>query len=368
MSDFLGRYTGTLVAEQLRREWLIVLGKRQQWELLRRRFPNLVVDDAEVTCYSLQARWRRGDRAAVEEFRRVWASARELPEACVPIAESEIAAGRLTARHVWDRARMLLQADRMAAAKRVVDYLPAGEMPDDRTLDSVRSQPARFIERAEKLDLKKRTNRELLVYAFARLARSDLTAAAGQWTKKLQERLPPEDQASIWSHLATQAARQHDPRALEWFANADTAALADEQLEWRVRAALRHGEWLDVRTTIEKMTPAGRSDPAWVYWQGRALRQFGQRDEADQLRADRGRASFLRQALARGAGAAAHGPVAPRAADAGGHQPSGRERWPAARRDALPDRHERAAGRRGARGAVRRRARMELVAARDGRP
>ena len=283
MSDFLGRYAGTLVAEQLRREWLIVLGKRQQWELFDAAFPNLVVDDAEVTCYSLQARWRRSDRAAVEEFRRIWASPRELPEGCVPIAESEIAAGRLTARHVWERARMLLQADRMAAAKRVVDYLPAGEIPDDRTLDSVRSQPARFIERAEKLDLKKRTNRELLVYAFARLARSDLTAAAGQWTKKLQERLPPEDQASIWSHLATQAARQHDPRALEWFANADMAALADEQLEWRVRAALRQGEWLDVRTTIEKMTPAGRSDPAWVYWHGRALRQFGQRDEADQL-------------------------------------------------------------------------------------
>ena len=50
-----------------------------------------------------------------------------------------------------------------------------------------------------------------------------------------------------------------------------------------MRAALRQGEWLDVRTTIEKMTPAGRSDPAWVYWHGRALRQFGQRDEADQL-------------------------------------------------------------------------------------
>jgi soluble lytic murein transglycosylase len=283
VSDFLGRYTGTLVAEQLRREWLIALGKGQQWELFDAALPNLVVEDPDATCYSLQARWRRGDGTGVEEFRRVWASPRELPEGCVPIAESEIAAGRLTARQVWDRVRMLLQADRMAAAKRTVDYLPAGEMPDDRTLDSVRAQPARFIERAEKLDFKKRTNRELLVYAFARLARSDLTAAAGHWTKKLQERLPPEDQASIWGHLATQAARQHDPRALEWFANTDADALTDEQLEWRVRAALRQGEWAEVRTAIEKMTPAGRNDPAWVYWQARTLRQLGQREEADQL-------------------------------------------------------------------------------------
>ena len=61
VSDFLGRYTGTLVAEQLRREWLLVLGKRQQWELFDAAFPNLVSDDPEVTCYSLQSRWRRGD-------------------------------------------------------------------------------------------------------------------------------------------------------------------------------------------------------------------------------------------------------------------------------------------------------------------
>ena len=39
VSDFLGRYAGTLVAEQLRREWLIVLGKRQQWELFDARAP-----------------------------------------------------------------------------------------------------------------------------------------------------------------------------------------------------------------------------------------------------------------------------------------------------------------------------------------
>ena len=123
VSDFLGRYTGTLVAEQLRREWLIVLGKRQQWELFDAAYPNLSIDDADVTCYVLLSRWRRGDGVAVEEFRRVWASPRELPDGCVPIAESEIQAGRLTTRHVWERARLLLQAGQLAPAKRALDYL-----------------------------------------------------------------------------------------------------------------------------------------------------------------------------------------------------------------------------------------------------
>ncbi|MET0680803.1 MAG: transglycosylase SLT domain-containing protein, partial [Burkholderiales bacterium] len=282
VSDFLGRHVGTLVAEQLRREWLIVLGKRQQWELFDVAFPNLVGDDAEANCYSLQSRWRRGDATAVDEFRRVWASPRELPEGCVPIAESEIQAGKLTTRHVWERARLLLLAGQAAPAKRTLDYLPANEQPDDRTLDSIRSQPAKFIERADKLDLKRRANRELLLYAFARQARLEVSLAASQWTKKLQERLPPEDQAVVWGQLATQAARNHDARAREWFANAEGAALADEQLEWRVRAALRAGDWSDVRAGIEKMTPLARNDPAWTYWQGRSLRVTGAKAEADQ--------------------------------------------------------------------------------------
>jgi len=283
VSDFLGRYTGTLLAEQLRREWLIVLGKRQDWTLFDAAFPNLSIDDPEANCYSLQSRWRRGDGAAVEEFRRVWANPRELPDGCVPIAESEIQAGRFTARHVWDRARALLEAGQVAAARRTLDYLPASEQPDDRTLGAIRGQPARFIERADKLDLKRRANRELLLYAFARQARLEVSVAANLWTRKLQERLPPEDQAWVWGQLATQAARGHDPRAVEWFANADGPALTDEQLEWRVRAGLRAGDWSDVKTAVERMTPLRRDEPAWAYWAGRSLRVAGAKADADQL-------------------------------------------------------------------------------------
>jgi soluble lytic murein transglycosylase len=283
VSDFLGRHTGTLLADQLRREWLIVLGKRQDWTLFDAAFPNLSVDDAEATCYSLQSRWQRGDGQAVAEFRRVWASPRELPEGCVPIAESEIQAGKLTARHVWERARLLLQAGQVAPAKRALDYLPASEQPDDAALNAIRTQPAKFIERSDKLDFKRRANRELLLYAFARQSRMEVSVAANLWTKKLQERLPSEDQAWVWGQLATQAARSHDARAVEWFANANGAALTDEQLEWRVRAALRAGDWSDVKTTIETMTPLGRNEPAWAYWSGRSLRAMGAKADADQF-------------------------------------------------------------------------------------
>ena len=281
--DFLARHNGTLVAEQLRRDWLKALARRQAWDAFEAEVPNVAGDDPELACLALQARWRRGDGAALEEFRRVWASPRDLPDGCHPIAESEIAAGRLTARHVSERTRLLLETGQFAGAKRLIGTLPAGDAPDERSVDSIRRAPQPFLAGADRLDLKKRSNRELVLFALARTARSDVEVAATHWTRKLQDRFPPEDQAWAWGQLGTQGARQHHPRALEWFANADGIALRDDQLEWRARAALREGDWREVRAAVEKMTPLGRNDPAWLYWHGRARRALGQPEEAQIL-------------------------------------------------------------------------------------
>src|SRR4030042_1175757 len=40
IKDFLARHAGTALAEQLRREWLVVLGKNGQWELFREDRPS----------------------------------------------------------------------------------------------------------------------------------------------------------------------------------------------------------------------------------------------------------------------------------------------------------------------------------------
>ncbi len=57
LREFLDRHAGTVLAEQLRRDWLRVLGKNRQWELFRQEYPALVRDDPDVACYALQERW-----------------------------------------------------------------------------------------------------------------------------------------------------------------------------------------------------------------------------------------------------------------------------------------------------------------------
>ncbi|MCX7139725.1 MAG: transglycosylase SLT domain-containing protein [Proteobacteria bacterium] len=282
--DFLSRHQGSYVAELVRKEWLKVLGKRQQWDLFRTEFPSLVGDDNDVTCYALQTRWQLRDESALAEVKTQWYVPRDLPEGCVPLAEELISRGQLTNRHVWDRIRLLLEAGSVSGAWRTAAYLPPKEALDRGRLFGVAAGPQRYLDDKKK-DLSRRQARELTLFALQRLARNDTVAAADYWDKKLRAKFSADEQGYAWGQLALQAAKRNLPQALEWYANADAsgATLGEEQLAWRVRAALRQGSWREVKAAVDKMPQPQRNEPTWIYWQGRAAQALGNAAEAQTL-------------------------------------------------------------------------------------
>jgi soluble lytic murein transglycosylase len=272
--EILARNEGLLLGERLRNDWLRMLARQQQWDVLLAEYPKLVDEDPDVTCLALQARWRNGDRSALSEVLAFWRAPRDIPAGCAPLIESEIADGKLATEDVWDRVRLLLRANQIGPAKRTINYLPAAETPSERTLDAIARNPNNYIEKT-KHDLRKRVHRELAIYALTRVAQRDAELAASYYTRRFQEQFPPEDQGYIWGQIATNAARQHLPAATMWFARTGDAPLADEQLAWRARAALRQGDWREVGAAIDRMSAEGREDAAWVYWKARSLRAAG---------------------------------------------------------------------------------------------
>jgi soluble lytic murein transglycosylase len=66
-------------------------------------------------------------------------------------------------------------------------------------------------------------------------------------------------------------------------AEAAGAPLSEEQLAWRLRAALRQGDWREVQVSAQMMSPLQRNEPAWIYWQGRASQALGNAAEARAL-------------------------------------------------------------------------------------
>ena len=54
---FISTYDGSAIADRMRNDWLLVLGKRKDWNQFDREYPKFVLDDdTNVKCYSLQSR------------------------------------------------------------------------------------------------------------------------------------------------------------------------------------------------------------------------------------------------------------------------------------------------------------------------
>jgi soluble lytic murein transglycosylase len=281
---FLARERGTVLAERVRKEWLKVLGKQGRWDLFRSEHPLLVHDDSDIVCYALQARWEQKDESALDEVRPQWDAPRELPDGCVPLAEALIARGVFTDRQIWERVRLLLRARLVTAAWRTAEYLPRSEQPDRGKLFEAAAGPKRYLNERNK-DLSRRQVRELVMFALYRLARSDPLAAEHYWRKQPRAKFPAEERGYVWGQLALQAAWHNLPQALAWYgyAEADGARLSEKQLDWRMRAALRQGDWREVLVSAQMMSPLQRNEPAWIYWKGRAEKALGNAGRARSL-------------------------------------------------------------------------------------
>ena len=275
--SFLAKYPQSYLGDRLRADWIRQLGRRGEWQPLREEYPALVNEDSDTTCWALQARWRMGDAEALTEARGFWRNARAIPEPCVPMLDELTARGEITVAHTWERVRALLDAGQIAIATRTIERLPVPDTLDPKLIAQINSSaPAavRVLER-NNFDLRTRAARETLLFAIGRVARNEVGDAAAQ-VENFKARMVPEDRAQALSLLGLQGARQHHPEALNWYRAVPAVGLSEEHLAWRTRAALRAGNWAEVKLAIDAMSANQRAEATWTYWLGRALRELGQ--------------------------------------------------------------------------------------------
>jgi soluble lytic murein transglycosylase len=273
--EFLATHPRLYVAERLRVDWLRVLGKRADWPEFNRQAVLYTREDLEVSCYRWISRLERGDDSALGDAMAMWLEPLELPEGCQRLTATLLARGQVSVTDIWRRVRVLFEHGQITAAKTALGLLPRSEAPEERMLAEAARQPRRLLERLPRV-LEARPAREVAVLAAVRLARNDSQAAAAALQGPLAERLADSELQYLWGLVGYESAREHHDDALRWFARAGDAPLHDRQLAWKVRAALRHGDWGVVRDSIDRMSSAAAHEPAWIYWYGRALAAQGE--------------------------------------------------------------------------------------------
>ena len=273
---FLARFAGSRVADDLRAQWLLVLGNRRDWKRFDLELAPLVLDKLEVRCYAWASRLAQGDRSVLDAAINLWLEPIKLPAGCDRLAEDMAESGALTEDLAWRRARVQMEEKRRAETGRALEFVPQKDRPDAATLRLVAQKPDLVIAKLlKKKKLEQRGDRELAVLAMIRLAGISSQRAADLLEGALANSLDEADRQYLWGRIALESARRHEPQALAWYAHVGHEPLTYEQREWKARAALRAGHWVSLRDAIDEMPVEAHRDPAWTYWYGRALAELG---------------------------------------------------------------------------------------------
>lgn len=281
IAEFVERHDGSYLAEKMRTAWLKWLVDKKDWIQARRQLALLKRPDAEADCLGLELRMQLGEPEAVQVARDLLGRPAPLAEACRTPMERLARSGELTADEIWLRLRRQLAQGRLKEARTVAGWLPAQAAPAWRGVESVIDHPARHLAKLPDNFAARRSGRELAMFAVLRMARGDARVAATRWSD-IESRFAADERAFVWSRLALRAALDHQPEAGDWFGRAASlgATFDEEEAGWRIRAALRRGDWPAVAHAIDALPAPQKALPEWRYWHGRALAAQGAADAA----------------------------------------------------------------------------------------
>ena len=270
VNAFLQRWAGSYQEDRLRNDWLLLLGQRRDWEQFAELHPHYRMgDDREVRCYALAIDQIRGQAAqdAGAEVLRNWYALRDMDDGCANAAAEMLAARQVKPLDIWRKARLAAEANRLRVARKAVEVVaPEALAPLREALDA----PAKYLK--GHATARGRERQELVVLALIRMAVSDAGVAANLLENKWGVHLSAEERNWLWGVIGKQAALSLSPDAAGYFGNVSRDAdLNDDLLAWKVRAALRAGQWKQVGRAIDAMSPTARQDSTWTYWKARSL-------------------------------------------------------------------------------------------------
>jgi soluble lytic murein transglycosylase len=270
--DFLARYEGNAIADRLRNDWLLELGRARNWTLFDEQYPQFVLDDdTQVKCYALMSKALKGQDVA-NDARAVLVSPQNYGEACPALITTLVQGSQFTANDVWSQIRLVAESGYAGTIRRLAGLTDTSETALMQALDKPDSVVARGAGSG-------RAAHEVFIVALGRAAKNDPTRAVDALVKNA-DRLNAQELALAWSQIALQSSLKLAPDATVYWHRTSGAPLSPDGHQWKVRAALRAGDWKLVKSAIEAMPAKLKDDPVWVYWLGRAFRAEGKQEEA----------------------------------------------------------------------------------------
>jgi soluble lytic murein transglycosylase len=281
LHDFLERNPEAVVSDQLRKKWLKLLIERGDWNTVISEYRD-VDPDNELNCQRLSylIRVSQEQSGLMAEAGKLWLTGSRLPAACDPVFEAWRKAGYMTSDMVWARIQIAMEKRNLTLAESLGRYLePTERVWVQRWLEMHRQPQQELLHLRYPVETP--VARHIIRHGVVRLAYTDPDEAMRLWqTIKERYEFFGEDDNYVLRWVGILAAQAHHPRAVEWL-SAASADVDDETLrQWRVRAAIRNGEWQTGLRFLALLPDLEQKEGEWRYWKARMLERTGEEKQA----------------------------------------------------------------------------------------
>ena len=271
---FLEENRDAPVSDIIRKKWLRQLASKGEWEAFLREYQD-VENDPELQCQRL-TQLLRPERATppaplMAEIEKLWLTGKPLPAACDAVFVAWKKSGHMTSEKVWERIRLAMENGQLGLAER---SRALSRLFGTRLGHALAGDAPRSAARARSFALSRRDTGGARYRASRHRAHGAPRSRGGDATVAEAQEPPPLPRRGRELRAAPSRHRRganHLPVALTWLANVSADA-SDETLHlWRVRAALRAGDWEAARGFVAGLTEEQRRQPQWRYWSARVL-------------------------------------------------------------------------------------------------
>jgi len=274
LKAFIDQNQHTPLAEYLRRKWLRYLARRGEWKTFMDEYGN-INNDARLTCYRLGYLMETSQNQAplMAEAEALWLTYKRLPSNCNAVFKAWREAGHMSRDLIWARIKLAMERGRLSLATSISNYLPVKDRVWVKRWKAMYRRPDQQLENIA-YPVETPVARMIIKHGVVRLAYRDPEAAMQRWQQLKQEyQFFGEDENYVLHTVGILAAKHHLPSALEWL-SAVSAEADDETLRvWRVKAALRQGDWGLAKQFRAALTEEEQQSAQWRYWRARILEE-----------------------------------------------------------------------------------------------
>lgn len=296
---FLNQNSHMVFSDFLRQRWLQSLAKRGSWDKFMRYYGGKPRKDKQLVCYRLGRLLKVSpDQAAVmAEIEKLWLTGKRLSSVCNPVFRAWARAGHMSRDLVWARIKLAMEVRRISLARELAYSLPKKNRIWVTRWVNMHRRPATELGRIN-YPVMTPISRMIIKHGIGRLAYRDPEAAMLRWHQlKRKYQFFGEDENYVLRKVGILAARHHLPQAVSWLSAVSVRPGDHELAEWRVRAALRNGDWDRAEYFLTALPLSVQEQEQWRYWKARILEKKGNtvasRKEFEKLALTRSYYGFL---------------------------------------------------------------------------